>query len=167
MANCEIFEAGDVALESGAVLPAVRIAYRTLGKMNAARSNAIAYPTHYSGTHDSNAWAIGPGMALDPEHYFIIVPNMLGNGFIIAEQYAGANDGPRFPLATVRDNILLQHRLASELFNITTLALVVGHSMGAQQQRNRVSWSLGDEADEEVVVPSGDFALEAHGVFAR
>ncbi len=80
MANCEIFEAGDVALESGAVLPAVRIAYRTLGKMNAARSNAIAYPTHYSGTHDSNAWAIGPGLALDPKHYFIIVPNMLGNG---------------------------------------------------------------------------------------
>jgi hypothetical protein len=34
-------------------------------------------------------------------------------------------------------------------------------------QGNRVSWSLGDEADEEVVVPSGDFAFEAHGVFGR
>ena len=36
-----------------------------------------------------------------------------------------------------------------------------------RKQGNRVSWSLGDEADEEVVVPSGDFALEAHGVFGR
>jgi homoserine O-acetyltransferase len=134
MANYEIFEAGDVALGTGAVLPAVRVAYRTHGQLNAARDNAIVFPTHYSGTHDSNAWAIGPGMALDPEHYFIIVPNMLGNGLSSSPSNTPVpNDGPRFPLVTVRDNVLLQHRLVSELFNITTLALVVGHSMGAQQ----------------------------------
>ena len=134
MANHEIFEAGDVMLQSGAVLPAVRVAYKTHGRLNAARDNAIVYPTHYSGTHDNNAWAIGPGMALDPGRYFIIVPNMLGNGLSSSPSNTPApHDGPRFPLVTVRDNVVLQHRLVTELFGIGTLTLVVGHSMGAQQ----------------------------------
>jgi len=134
MADHEIFQAGDFTLQSGVVLPATRVAYRTHGRLNAARDNVIVYPTHYMGTHDSNAWAIGPGMALDPEKYFIIIPNMLGNGLSSSPSNTPAPfDGPRFPLVTVRDNVLLQHRLVTELFGITTLALVTGHSMGAQQ----------------------------------
>ena len=134
MSTYEIFEAGDVLLQSGKVLPGVKVAYRTHGHLNAARDNAIVYPTHYSGTHDNNAWAIGPGMALDPEKYFIIIPNMLGNGLSSSPSNTPAPyDGPRFPLVTVRDNVLLQHRLISELFGIHTLALVTGHSMAAQQ----------------------------------
>ncbi|GGG62109.1 hypothetical protein GCM10011415_05410 [Salipiger pallidus] len=37
-------------------------------------------PTRYGGTHADNAFLIGPGMALDPHTYFIVVPDMLGNG---------------------------------------------------------------------------------------
>ena len=130
----EIFEAGDVTLQSGVVLPATRLAYCTHGRLNAARDNAIVFPTHYSGTHNNNAWLIGPGMALDPERYFVVVPNMLGNGLSSSPSNTAApHDGPRFPLATVRDNVLLQHRLVTERLGITTLALVTGHSMGAQQ----------------------------------
>jgi homoserine O-acetyltransferase len=134
MAETEIFEAGDVTLQSGDVLPAVRVVYVTHGTLNAARDNAILFPTHYTGTHASNAWAIGPGMALDPAKYFIVVPNMLGNGVSSSPSNTPAPfDGPRFPLVTVRDNVLLQHRLLTEVLGIDQLALVVGHSMGAQQ----------------------------------
>ncbi len=130
----EFFDAGDTMLQSGAVLPAVRVAYRTYGQLNAARDNAIVYPTHYAGTHDSNAWAIGTGKALDPEQYFIIVPNMLGNGQSSSPSNTPAPfDGPRFPLVTVFDNVCLQHRLVTEVFGLSTLALVTGHSMGALQ----------------------------------
>jgi homoserine O-acetyltransferase len=134
MADYETFNISDVTLQSGLVLPEARITYRTHGHLNAGRDNAIVYPTHYMGTHDSNAWAIGPGMALDPEKYFIIIPNMLGNGLSSSPSNTPAPfDGPRFPLVTVRDNVLLQHRLVTEMFGLTTLALVTGHSMGALQ----------------------------------
>ena len=134
MADTAIFEAGDVTLQSGVVLPDTRLVYRTHGTLNAARDNAIVYPTHYMGNHDSNAWAIAPGMALDPEKYFIIIPNMLGNGVSSSPSNTPAPfDGPRFPLVTVRDNVLLQHRLVTEVFGLSTLALVTGHSMGALQ----------------------------------
>jgi homoserine O-acetyltransferase len=134
MPHHEIFEAGDVILQSGAVLPDVKLAYRIHGKLNAARDNAIIFPTHFSGTHDSNAWAIGPAMALNPEKYCIIIPNMLGNGLSSSPSNTPApNDGPRFPVVTVRDNVMLQQRFVTERFGITTVQLVTGHSMGAQQ----------------------------------
>ena len=54
--------------------------YRVWGKLNQDKTNAIVYPTWYSGKHTDNDWLIGPGKGLDPSKYFIIVPNMFGNG---------------------------------------------------------------------------------------
>lgn len=130
----DIFELGDVALQRGATLRSAKLAYKTYGTLNAQKSNAIVYPTWYSGQHTDNEWLIGPGMALDPEKYFIIVPNMLGNGLSSSpsntpEPYNLA----RFPNVTLYDNVTLQHRLVTEQFGIAQLALVVGWSMGAQQ----------------------------------
>ncbi|GER13873.1 alpha/beta fold hydrolase [Variovorax boronicumulans] len=130
----DIFELGDVALQRGATLRGAKLAYKTYGTLNAQKSNAIVYPTWYSGQHTDNEWLIGPGMALDPAKYFIIVPNMLGNGLSSSpsntpEPYNLA----RFPNVTLYDNVTLQHRLVTEQFGIEQLALVVGWSMGAQQ----------------------------------
>jgi len=130
----DIFELGDVALQRGATLRGAKLAYKTYGTLNAQKSNAIVYPTWYSGQHTDNEWLIGPGMALDPAKYFIIVPNMLGNGLSSSpsntpEPYNLAS----FPNVTLYDNVTLQHRLVTEQFGIEQLALVVGWSMGAQQ----------------------------------
>jgi homoserine acetyltransferase len=66
--------------QRGATLRGAHLAYTTYGELNADKSNVIVYPTWHSGRHWDNEWLIGSGMALGPEHYFIIVPNMLGNG---------------------------------------------------------------------------------------
>jgi homoserine O-acetyltransferase len=125
---------GDVTLQSGVTLPNTKLAYKTHGTLNAARDNAIIYPTWYSGQHSSNEWLIGPGLALDPARYFIIVPDMLGNGVSSSPSntpapYQQAN----FPNITAYDNVKLQHRLVTETFGIDTLQLAVGWSMGALQ----------------------------------
>ena len=92
------------------------------------------YPTWYSGRHWDNEWLIGDGMALDPANYFIIVPNMLGNGLSTSP----SNNAPpynkaRFPNVTFYDQVELQHKLVTEKFGIETLPLVTGWSMGAGQ----------------------------------
>ncbi len=130
----EIFELGDVRLQRGATLRACKLAYKTFGTLNAAKDNAIVYPTWYSGQHYDNEWLVGAGMALDPDKYFIIIPNMLGNGLSSSpsntpEPY----NGPRFPQVTACDNVRLQHRLVTEKFGIRRLPLVTGWSMGALQ----------------------------------
>jgi len=134
MTDYQIFEAGDVVLQRGATLRNCKLAYKTFGALNAAKDNAIVYPTWYSGQHTDNEWLIGAGRALDPTKYFIIVPNMLGNGLSSSpsntpEPY----NGPRFPQVTACDNVRLQHRLVTEKFGVKRLPLVTGWSMGALQ----------------------------------
>lgn len=130
----EYFELGDFTLQCGATLRGARIAYKTYGTLNAEKSNAIVYPTWYSGRHWDNEWLIGTGKALDPEKYFIIVPNMLGNGLSTSpSNVPPPYDKARFPNITVYDNVETQYRLVTEKFGIERLVLVTGWSMGAGQ----------------------------------
>ncbi|MEB0112990.1 alpha/beta fold hydrolase [Variovorax sp. RTB1] len=134
MMDYDTFDLGDVPLQHGATLRNARLAYKTYGKLNADKSNVIVYPTWYSGQHHDNEWLIGAGMALDPEKYFIIVPNMLGNGLSSSPSNTPEPYNlSRFPNITLYDNVTLQHRLVTEKFGIERIALVVGWSMGAQQ----------------------------------
>jgi len=124
----------DLDLQSGASLPGARLVYETYGTLNADRSNAILFPTRFGGTHEQNEWLIKPGFALDPERYFIVVPNMLGNGVSSSPSNTPDPYGRGgFPSVTIYDNVRFQHRLITEVLGIERFAMVVGWSMGAQQ----------------------------------
>jgi homoserine O-acetyltransferase len=134
MRDYEIYELGDILLQSGDTLPHAVLAYKTYGTLNAAKNNVIVYPTWFAGLHSDNEWLIGPGKALDPEKYFIIIPNMLGNGLSSSPSntpppYHQAN----FPQVSIHDNVRLQHQFVTQKFGITKIALVVGWSLGAVQ----------------------------------
>ena len=134
MNDHEVYELGDVQLQSGITLRDAKLAYKTYGTLDEDRGNAIVYPTWYSGRHWDNEWLIGEGRGLDPSRYFIIVPNMLGNGL----SSSPSNTPPpynkaRFPDVTVYDNVACQHKLVREHLGIERLELVLGWSMGAGQ----------------------------------
>jgi homoserine O-acetyltransferase len=130
----DTYSLGDFTLSGGATLPDARIAYKTYGRLSDTRDNAIVYPTWYSGRHWENEWLIGDGMALDPGRYFIIVPNMLGNGLSSSPSNTPPPyDRARFPEVRVQDNVRAQHRLVTEHFGIEALVAVCGWSMGAGQ----------------------------------
>jgi homoserine O-acetyltransferase len=134
MADCEFFELGDVVLQSGLTLRGARLAYQTYGELNASKDNVIVFPTFFSSQHTANEPMIGEGMALDPRSYFIVVPNLFGNGLSSSPSNTPAPyDRARFPDTTYFDNIMCQHRLITEKFNVDRIALVCGFSMGAQQ----------------------------------
>ncbi len=134
MVDYEMFELGDVTLQCGQILRGAKMAYKTYGKLNAAKDNVIVYPCWYSGTHLENEWLIGPDMALDPGKYFIIIPNMFGNGLSTSASNTPVPfNGSRFPKITAYDNVVQQHRLVTEKFGISKVKLVTGWSMGALQ----------------------------------
>ncbi len=134
MSDYHRYELGDVVLQSGMTLRGVTLGYQTHGRLNSDESNAVLYPTRFCGRHEDNEFLIGRGMALDPETYFIVVPNLIGNGVS-----SSPNNTPppfnkaRFPHVTIYDNVAMQRRLLSEVFGIDRLCLAVGWSMGAQQ----------------------------------
>ncbi len=130
----EIFELGDVALQSGATLPAARLAYRTWGALNAGGDNAIVMPTFYTGTHERNEGYVTQVPALDPERWFIVSINMFGNGLSSSPSNTPPPcDGPRFPTVTLYDNVACQHRLLTQALGVRRIALVLGWSMAGCQ----------------------------------
>ncbi|MCS6967684.1 MAG: hypothetical protein RMJ44_00835 [Cytophagales bacterium] len=52
-AQQRFFEAGDFQLENGQVIKQCRIGYRTLGKLNWGRTNAILFPAYFTGTSEA------------------------------------------------------------------------------------------------------------------
>jgi homoserine O-acetyltransferase len=134
MTDYEIFELGDVVLQSGATLRGAKLAHKTFGSLGLNKDNVIVYPTWYSGQHYDNEWLIGEGMALDPAKYFIVIPNMLGNGLSSSPSNTPPPyDKARFPNVTACDNVRLQHRLMTEKFGVALIKLVTGWSMGGLQ----------------------------------
>ncbi|WP_410672026.1 alpha/beta fold hydrolase [Amycolatopsis sp. cmx-4-68] len=150
------FELGPFALDSGATLPGARLAYRTHGRLNAAKDNAVLVPHMYSGTSASMERLIGEGRALDPSRYFIILPDQFGSGLSSSPSNTPAPfDAGRFPAVTIADDVRAQHRLVTERFGIETLHAVIGWSMGGLQT---YEWAV---RHPDVVQRAGVFAATA------
>ena len=146
-----IFEDG-MALDCGARLGRVTVAYRTYGKLNAARSNAVLichaltldqYVAERHPLTGKPGWwdaMVGPGLPVDTERYFVVSANVLGGCMGSTgprdEREDGAGDGrlwgTDFPPITIRDMVRAQKRLVERL-GIARLFAVIGGSMGGMQ----------------------------------
>ncbi|MGB7415701.1 MAG: alpha/beta fold hydrolase [Thermosynechococcaceae cyanobacterium] len=131
MGEAKLFTIRDFLLQCGVVLPEVQIVYQTYGELNAEQSNAILYPTSYGAQHTDVDWLVRPGGILDPTAWFVIMPNMLGNGLSTSPSNCEAATKPGFYF-THYDNVRVQAELLDYL-GIERLALIYGWSMGAQQ----------------------------------
>lgn len=133
MGDHQIFSLGDFRLEGGMVLRNARLAYQIYGRLNQARDNAILLCSWYSGTHAGYEFLIQEGKCFDPAKYCVIAVNLFANGLSSSPSDTPAPmNGPHFPAVGIRDNVRAQHELVQSL-DITTLRLVSGYSMGAQQ----------------------------------
>ncbi|MFT4122859.1 MAG: homoserine O-acetyltransferase [Microbacteriaceae bacterium] len=147
---------GQLELERGGRLPAVRIAYESWGTLNAARDNAVLVlhaltgDSHVIGPagrgHPTAGWwggVVGPGKAVDTDRWFVVAPNMLGGCQGSTGPASTAPDGTewgsRFPFITIRDQVAAQRAFADRL-GIERFAAVIGGSMGGMQS---LEWAVG------------------------
>ena len=145
--RCAQFDS--LALEGGATLTPVEVAYETYGELNADRSNAILITHAFSGdahaagiSHETGkpGWwdnMIGPGKAFDTDRYFVICSNVLGGcqgttGPGSINPATGRPYALSFPVITIRDMVRLQKMLVDSL-GITRLLCAAGGSMGGMQ----------------------------------
>jgi homoserine O-acetyltransferase len=127
------FAEGDLKLESGEAIKDFSISYVTHGTLNAKKSNAILMVTAISGNHHRLDFMIGPGKALDPDKYFIICTDAIGNGLTTSPSNSKAQPRMAFPKFTIRDMVESQYSLLKEKFGIDHVVAVVGPSMGGMQ----------------------------------
>ena len=104
ISDYQSFQLGDFELQFGKKLPNAQIAYKTLGSLNADKSNVIILNHPVVGTHES-AESINldrENRAISPEKHFIIMPNKFGNGLSSSPSNTSAPfAGSSFPSVTI------------------------------------------------------------------
>src|SRR6202011_120998 len=121
----ELHDIGNLELEEGGTIRGCTLAYATFGTLDAAKDNAILIPTWYSGTNKIIEQVyIGKGRALDPDKYFIVIVNQIGNGLSTSPHNTPAPGGMRnFPHVRIGDDVRAQHKFVTEEFRAGTRRL--------------------------------------------
>ncbi len=149
-------EVGDVALETGGVLPNVTVCYEMHGELNADASNAVLIlhgftaDSHGAGPagpgHPEAGWwngVIGPGRSVDTNRFCAIIPNVLGGcQGTTGPGQLGPDDKPwgsRWPVTTIRDMVEVERKLADYL-GIQRWHAVIGMSLGGMRG---LEWAIG------------------------
>jgi homoserine O-acetyltransferase len=124
---------GVCKLLSGRQIENCRLGYRTWGNLNAQRSNAVLFPSWFSGTSANLADSVGPQGLVDPARYFVIAVDAIGDGVSSSPSNSSTQLGPDFPAFTIHDMVNTEYRLATETLGLEHLHAVMGISMGGQQ----------------------------------
>lgn len=135
----QIANLGDLKLENGQILRDCKVAYRTFGELKADKSNAVLFPTWFSGSSADLAPLIGPGKLIDSSRYYVIAVDALANGVSSSPTNSTAQPRMQFPRISIRDMVMSQHELLTRTLQIPHLKAVMGISMGGMQT---FQWAL-------------------------
>ena len=149
------FENINLKLESGDIIDSFKLAFKTYGKLNADKTNAILVCHALTGdqyvagnnpiTKREGWWSrmVGPNKPIDTNKFFVICSNVLGGcaGSTGPKELQNGSDvayGGNFPSVTIKDMVKAQSLLIESL-NIEKLFSVIGGSMGAMQA---LQWAI-------------------------
>ena len=141
MPESKYFEYKNFIVSDKRIIKNLTIAYRTWGKLNQGKDNAVlichGYTNHHHALDEDIGWfnnLMGPGKALDTNKYFVICSNMLGSSFGTTGPksiYDKTNKpyGSNFPKIINLDIINAQKHLVESL-KIKKLHAALGYSFG-------------------------------------
>ena len=149
------FENINLKIESGDIIDSFKLAFKTYGKLNADKTNAILVCHALTGdqyvagnnpiTGREGWWSrmVGPNKPIDTNKFFVICSNVLGGcaGSTGPKELQNGSDvayGGNFPSITIKDMVKAQSLLIESL-NIEKLFSVIGGSMGAMQA---LQWAI-------------------------
>ena len=147
--HTQIVKLSGMRTQSGYDLPEIQISYQTLGTLSPKKDNAILIchalsgDAHVAGINAQTGrpgwwdFHVGPGKAIDTNHFFIICSNVLGGcsgstGPSSTDPQTGKPFATNFPPITIRDMVAAQVKLIDYL-GIEKLFSITGGSMGGMQ----------------------------------
>lgn len=144
-------------LESGKTLPGFHLAYTTLGKLNADKSNVVW--VFHALTANSNPTEWWPGLVgekklFNPEKYFIVCVNIPGSCYgsispLDNDPLTGKPYYHSFPMFTTRD-MARTYRLLKDHLGLKKIHIGVGGSLGGQQL---LEWAIEEPHLFEFIFP--------------
>jgi homoserine O-acetyltransferase len=142
------FATQNFRLQSGAILPELKLVYETYGTLAPDGRNAILVAHGFTSSQhaagldakgEAGWWdgLIGPGKAIDTNKYFVVSSNMLGSSYGSTaprsiDPKTGQPYGPDFPDCSVVDIVTAERALLDSL-GVKHLVAVAGPSFGGYQ----------------------------------
>ena len=124
----QLVNIGNLVTTNGEELKDCKIGYRTVGRLNADKSNAILWPTWFGGTSEEIVQPSFIAGFIDTTKYYIIAVDALTNGVS-----SSPSNSISFPDVTVKDMVNSQYVLLVNHLNIDHLYAVMGISLGGIQ----------------------------------
>lgn len=124
---------GDFRLYSGEAIRDCKIGYRTMGQLNAAKSNAVLFPTYAGGTTKDLIRFVGPGKFVDSRRYFVILVDSFGDGVSSSPSNSTLQPHMHFPEFTIRDIVESEHDLVTKTLALPHVRAILGISFGGMQ----------------------------------
>lgn len=135
-------------LECGAVLPSIRLAYHTYGKLNPNGDNVLWVCHALTANSDVADWwpeTVVDGGLLDPTRYFIVCVNKLGSPYgstspLSIDPCTGEPYYLDFPQVTVRD-MVRSYSMLRHVLGIKRIKMIIGGSTGGAQA---MEWAISE-----------------------
>jgi len=133
-------------LESGSVIPELKIAYHTYGNYVSGTSKVVWICHALTANADAADWwmgLVGNDFLINPSEYFIVCANIIGScygstGPLSINPLTNAPYFSDFPMVTIRDMVKAHMALRTHL-GIDQIDLLMGGSMGGYQV---LEWAL-------------------------
>ncbi len=129
----QIAKLGQCKLESGQVIQDCQVGYRTYGHLDAARDNAVLFPTWYMGVSEQLKPNFAPDQLVDTTRFFGVALDALADGVSSSPSNSKQQHGTKFPQITIRDMVHAEYRVATEVLHLQHVHAVMGVSMGGIQ----------------------------------
>lgn len=148
---------GEMKLESGMVVPDLRMSYVAYGKLNPTRDNAILLLHGFGANHHSLDALIGPGKPFDTDKYFVVSADQFGStqvGFEHSTSPTSSGLKMKFPQYNFRD--MIQALLATStraLFISTSLSTLNRHRDARQLTLRSLEKILRIDSGRQVFFP--------------
>jgi homoserine O-acetyltransferase len=119
---------GDFKTSGGDIIKDCTIGFRTIGELNAEKSNVVLWPTWFTGTSEQIITYGFTNSLIDTTGLFIVIVDALTNG--VSSSPSNTAD---FPVVSIRDMVNSQHTLLVDHLGIEHVFAVMGISMGGMQ----------------------------------
>jgi homoserine O-acetyltransferase len=146
----QLVQLGDYTLENHSIIRDCAVGYRTVGSLNADKSNVVVFlPWHTGKSIEVLPLLTAKGL-FNPAGYYVIIIDPIGNGVSCSPSNSVKQHGTAFPVFNIRDIVEAEYQLLADKLGFKHVHAILGYSMGGN---STFQWMVSHPGYMDVAIP--------------